>query len=388
MSFASFMAEALYHPEDGYYANGDRMIGRHGDFYTSVSVGSLLGVLLAWRFARWSRSLPPGPIQWVEAGAHDGTLAADILAWLSEFEPDLAGRLTYVIAEPTAALAARQRSKLSGFGPKVNWVRTLEELPPASVRGVIFSNELLDAMPLHRFGWDRERACWFEWGVGESSGTAGSFGWARLADTPALRWFASWSHSAGMHLPALPPMLPDPFGLGEPLPKALLEQLPDGFTFETSRDALDWWAMAASRLEVGSLITIDYGLEIEELLHPSRRNGTARAYRKHQLVDDLLSAPGTQDLTAHINLSAIRTAGERAGLASEPVVPQETFLVRTLRDASAGTGTGKENTPRWLAGHMETLRTLTHPGHLGRAFKVIVQKREPAEMLAKTQPTL
>jgi len=175
ISFARFMELALYCPVYGYYEREQDTAGRAGDYYTSVSVGSLFGELLALQFAEWlqevlglhargQRSGAQGRGGIVEAGAHDGGLARDVLRFLRERRPELFAPLEYWIVEPSERRRAWQERRLGEFGHKVRWVRQLSELT-TGVRGVVFSNELFDAMPAHRFGWDARQGRWFEWGV-------------------------------------------------------------------------------------------------------------------------------------------------------------------------------------------------------------------------------
>src|SRR5262245_59530096 len=172
ISFARFMELALYCPDSGYYERSPTGIGRAGDYYTSVSVGPGFGGLLARQFAQW---LPEGSVQLVEAGAHDGSLARDILTWLRDNVPSLFGRLAYWIVEPSPNRQKWQQKRLDEFAGKIRWFGDF----PGHVTGVIFSNELLDAFPVRRFGWD---GSWFEWGV---TVEGDRFAWARLAGDAA-----------------------------------------------------------------------------------------------------------------------------------------------------------------------------------------------------------
>jgi SAM-dependent MidA family methyltransferase len=153
MTFARFMDLALYAP-DGYYEK-PRPIGKAGDFYTSVSVGPLFGELLARQFSTWLRETET--FQIVEAGAHDGSLARDILRW---FETNSI-KVEYVIVEPSSERRQWQQQTLENFHNRVRWEQNL----PNNIRGVIASNELLDAMPVHRLRWDAAKRNWSEWFV-------------------------------------------------------------------------------------------------------------------------------------------------------------------------------------------------------------------------------
>jgi SAM-dependent MidA family methyltransferase len=390
--FARFMDLALYCPEYGYYEKEEDTIGRRGDFYTSVSVGGLFGELLAFQFAQWLEAPPPPQNQAavsisrddrpriVEAGAHDGRLAGDILGWLRQHRPALFESLEYYIVEPSPRRQQRQRANLSAFEKHVRWVADLSALAPASQatvpnsphesritnhalaaptrravaarrrkrseggsRSIIFANELLDAFPVHRLGWDAARRQWFEWGVCIQDDR---FAWTRMPDDGSL------------------PSLLGSFDL----PAELLAALPDGFVLEVCPQAEAWWRQAARLLGRGKLLTLDYGTDVAQA--PERTAGTLRAYYRHHLVEDVLDRPGEQDLTAHVNFRTLLEAGEAEGLITETFASQEQFLTRIAAqlwtaDAAA----------QWPPNYKRQFQTLTHPQLLGQSFRVLVQSR-------------
>ena len=363
LSFARFMELALYCPVHGYYETKKDNPGWHGDFYTSVSVGELFGQLLAFQFAEWLEEQvhsPQSTVHIVEAGAHHGQLARDILAWLRSNRPELLDQIEYWIVEPSSRRQEWQGETLREFAPRVRWFagfhsllqeRTCHSSPATChppLRGVIFSNELLDAMPVHRFGWDAAKKTWFEWGVTVDDE---QFAWAKIQ--------------------------PSAFSLQ---PSALESVLPDGYTIETCPAAESWWREAANVLGHGKLLTIDYGFTADELFSPSRPRGTLRAYFRHHASDDLLANVGEQDLTAHVNFSAIQAAGESVGLKTESFQTQSQFLTRILAKASKDNSLGKlvaskRSEDGWTSAQSRQFQTLTHPEHLGRAFRVLVQSR-------------
>jgi len=378
ITFARFMELALYCPVYGYYERQEDTIGRRGGFLTSVSVGGLFGELLAFQFSEWLEEIPPRSrkaqapadesasggsavvaeaperkVQLVEAGAHDGRLAGDILEWLRRHRAGLFERLEYWILEPSAQRRERQQCHLSQFSPVVKWTAGFEELrrvgrPQSAAReapcvcGVIFSNELLDALPVHRFGWDVAERRWFEWGVRFD---AGRFQWARLP--------LGETRFADDQIAALAPALPD------------------GFTIELCPAAAEWWLAAASSLRGGKLLTIDYGCTADERVLPERPQGTLRAFYGHHPSEDLLARPGEQDLTADVDFTELIRAGESAGLTTEQFVTQEKFLMEIARRVWHG---GASDSP-WTPERRRQFQTLTHPDHLGRAFRVLVQSR-------------
>jgi SAM-dependent MidA family methyltransferase len=159
-----------------------------------------------------------------------------------------------------------------------------------------------------------------------------------------------------------------------------LEVLPDNYTIETSPAAENWWRETAGVLARGKLLAIDYGFTADEMFSPARTGGTLRAYFQHHVTDDLLANPGDQDLTAHVNFSAIRKAGEDAGLTTEFLGSQAKFLTRILEKAAKDETFGelvasKRGEDGWSAKQTRQFQTLTHPEHLGRAFNVLVQSR-------------
>jgi SAM-dependent MidA family methyltransferase len=349
LSFARFMELALYCPVYGYYETKKDNPGRRGDFFTSVNVGELFGQLLAFQFAEWLEAEvrnQKSEVRIVETGAHNGTLAKDILNGLQLSRPKLFEQIGYGIIEPSVRRQAWQREKLDKYAPQVEWFAGFEELKSrtknSKLNGVIFSNELLDAMPVHRFGWDAAAKKWFEWGValeGEK------FVFAKI-QTPDAR-----------------PQTPDP---------ALCEVLPDGYTVEISPAAQNWWREAAGVLEQGRLLTMDYGLSADELFSPSRPHGTLRAYFRQHVADDILANPGEQDITAHVNFSAIQAVGESAGLTTESFLTQSQFLTRILDKAAKDKSFGE-----WNISRTRQFQTLTHPEHLGRTFRTLIQFKWP-----------
>lgn len=367
------MRLALYCPHCGYYEQEADSPGRRGDYCTSVSVGSLFGELLAFRFAGWLDALGRGgearngPLQLVEAGAHDGCLARDILIWLRAHRPDLLARIEYRIIEPSPRRRLWQQRALRDFAGTVRWTRSLgralrlparaqrsarRTVAEADITGVIFSNELLDAFPVRRLGWDARARMWFEWGVAMEGER---FVWAHIpprgATTRALSRLIARS--------------------GASLSPDLLAALPDGFTIEVCPAATAWWRNAAEALLRGWLLTFDYGLTAEEWFAPQRTAGTLRAYHRHALVSDVLARPGQQDITAHVNFTAIQAAGEAAGLTTETFTPQANFLVEIARQTWAR----PDRFGDWTSDRRRQFQTLVHPDHMGRAFRVLVQRR-------------
>jgi SAM-dependent MidA family methyltransferase len=398
ISFARFMEMALYLPEHGYYERDSGKVGRKGDFYTSVSVGSLFGELLAFQFVEWLEQIggenpnaetgrhenneqgrgqlvpvslaaansdvgPSRPhsvhrraqlfdksVQLVEAGAHDGRLALDILTWIDQRRPEVLEKLAYCIIEPSTRRRQWQEKTLERFGGRVQWFDSCESIASTGVRGIIFANELLDAFPVHRLGWDARQKTWFEWGVCWSGGR---FDWVRLPESPAGRSDSlreeDWPQLAG----------------------ELLAVLPDGFITDISPAAKNWWHQAAASLGQGKLLTLDYGLTGSQIFSPERAGGTLRAYREHHVSAGVLDYVGEQDLTAQVDFTTLQCVGEQAGLRTERLSSQTEFLTRIAEK----TWTPNSRFGDWSSRSKRQFQTLIHPEHLGRAFQVLVQSR-------------
>ncbi len=359
MPFSRFMELALYHPEFGYYERSVEQIGCHGDYVTSVAAGRLFGELLAFQFTEWfdelDSSRPPDAsdplpaFDLVEAGAHDGRLAADILHWIRHNRPELESRITYHILEPSPRRREHQATMLARHPGQVRWIPAFDPAP-RTYHGILFCNELLDALPVARIGWDARAAAWFEWGV---TWSGHRFDWIRMnhetKSPPAIRDLNS-PYKTSQRLAAL---------------------LPDGFTTESYDRALQWWKTAARTLRRGKLLTLDYGLNGLEFLRPDRAGGTLRAYSHQHQTADLLSHPGEQDLTAHVDFESLQSAGEAEGLATSFFGSQESFLGRIAERLLRNPATRSQ----WNSEQKQTFQFLTHPDHLGRAFKVLVQER-------------
>jgi len=343
LPFSDFMEVALYDPEAGYYARPDRhRPGRKGDFFTSVSVGETFGFLLAHRLLRhWQETLDPGlPLTVVEQGGHDGQLACDVLRAIEEIAPEGLESVDYVLLEPREGIAPRLEAVLAGLLPPGARCRVARSVSEArAAQGVFLCNELLDAFPFRRLV--RADDAWRELRVGADG--RGGFRWEQAALDAALAPFA------------------------ERLDR-LAWPFPEGYATEVCPGLDPWAGEVAGLFERGAWWIVDYGHEEESYYAPHRREGTCRAYRGHQVVEDLLSDPGRTDLTAHVNFSHLQRAGEAAGLRWEGLCDQGRFLTEAARpwllSLEGAAPSGK------AAQRLRQFQTLTHPSMMGRQFSV------------------
>jgi SAM-dependent MidA family methyltransferase len=264
----------------------------------SPEVHPAFGQLLAQWLAGVDAALDrPDPFQAVEMGAGSGRLAADLLAALYTDHPDLFARVRYHIVERSAALRAAQVELLAGLpGAAVTWSADLAALPPGSVTGAFFSNELVDAFPVHRVAMTAE-------GLREIYVTEDAQGNLREdsgpPSTPALAAHLAW------------------LGVAPPV----------GVRSEVNLDAMRWMRAVAARLARGAVLTIDYGDSAERLYSDLRPDGTLLCYTQGKVGADPFAAPGAQDMTAHVDFTALQQAGAEAGLATTALTRQMHFLV-------------------------------------------------------------
>lgn len=344
LSFAAFMELALYEPGLGYYRSADRPIGRvGGDFYTSVSVGKCFGLLLGYAIeSEWEKAGKPGEWLVVEQGAHDGQLALDILEGLRQRDCPILGCLSYLVIEPHADRRETLTERL-GEVEQVGVVPAADKI--AGTCGIFLCNELIDAFPVHRVRWDGKR--WEELWVTRAQTESGLRLEGREMDHPAL--------------------------LAE-VSRLACENFPDGYTTEINLAMKDWLQSVCSLFEKGggTWWVMDYGHREEDYFSPARREGTLRCYRDHRASTDVFQALGETDITAHVNFSRLADFARQSGLSSEPLQDQHDFLTRAARPwllAMEAAGTTQGANERKL---LRQFQTLTHPGMMGRAFKVQV----------------
>ena len=347
MPFRRFMERALYDPAHGYYASGRAAIGRHGDFLTSVSVGPVFGRLLAVQFEEmWERLERPARFQVVEQGANTGDFAHDVLN-SAQARPEFFAALHYTIVEPFTANTARQRERLAPFAGKTTWHASLETLP--AFTGVHFSNELLDALPVHRVVF--RNGAWREQYV------------AVQADSASLCW-----SDGPLSTPAL---------------SAALAHLPqiEGYASEINLEASAWLATVAQRLERGYVLVADYGHSRTEYYLPERTDGTLTGYRQHRRCEDPLADAGEQDLTAHVEFTTLAEHAQQAGMTLAGFTDQHHFLAALGRPVFPDITDPAQLTPERRK-ELRAFATLVHPTLMGRGFQFLaLAKNAPPQLL-------
>ena len=341
ITFAEYMRECLYHPLHGYYSKPESQ--RFADYYTSVDVNPIFGRLLARQFAEmWEQLDRPCEFQVVEAGAGTGRLSRHILEFSCRELPDFYRALRYTAVERSAARCEQLRNQLVRFIQEGKCAASVE-MPMQTAVGCIVSNELLDALPVHRVLQQRGK-------LQEIFVTYDGRKFSEILASLSNQAIADYFSAQGV-------------------------ALRNGQHAEAGLEACDWISEIARRLLRGFVLTIDYGHESGDLYNEHHSKGTVLAYSKHQTSEQFYNAPGEQDLTAHVNFTALRLWGQRSGIGTLGLTSQTAFLLALGEKNQFGDlyDQGMDETDRVRA--RLQLKTLIYPEGMGEGFRVLVQEK-------------
>ena len=377
ITFADYMDLALYHPEQGYYATGAVNIGSEGDFFTSPHLSRDFGELLAEQFAQmWDILGHPIPFTLMEMGAGQGLLAADVLYYLHRHYPDCFEALEYIIIEKAAGLISQQQQQLHRLkiGDKALPLRwcSLEEILENSLTGCFFSNELVDAFPVHQVVIEGQQikeiyvttANTGTDSLALDSQASSEIKFVEVTDSLSTSKITEYFEFIGIDL--------------------LSDAYPEGYRTEVNLATLDWLNTVANRLKRGFLLTIDYGYLAERYYQPARHQGTLQCYYQHRHHDNPYVYIGQQDITAHVNFTALERQGELCGLRKLGFTQQGLFLMAlglgdriaalSARDSDRGNAIAKGQDVMKIMQRRQILHQLIDPMGLG-GFGVLVQSK-------------
>lgn len=340
MTFARFMDLALYAPGLGYYMRDADRIGAAGDYYTSGNLSMLFGEMVARQLLEMAERCGGPAFTVIEQGAGKGLLAHDIL---SAFERvgESGARIAYLIIERSPAMKERQRRMLEPWvaSGRLAWRETL----PASIEGCVFSNELIDAFPVHRV-------------VGHEG---------RLAELYVGLLGDGFADVVG------PPSTPE---LEAYLNRARV-RLAEGQHAEINLAAVEWMRAVGRALRRGFVLTVDYGYTADDRYAPERTRGTLLAYHQHRTNEAFYERIGRQDLTAHVDWTTQALVGREEGLEVAGWTDQTSFLLglgaAEAAESSLAEARDDAERERMLAG----LRGLLDPQGMGRIFQVLIQNK-------------
>ncbi|MFT6242084.1 MAG: SAM-dependent MidA family methyltransferase [Paracoccaceae bacterium] len=322
LPFRDYMARCLYHPQHGYYARTSApTVSKKGDFMTSVSVGPVFGQILARRLHRfWQGNGSPSSFTILELGAHDGSLALDIISALPQIDPAFSAATSYLISEPLPARHDLLKSRLLG---KATVIRDPSEL--RTDFGALIANEVLDALPVPIFLFSQN--AWHEALV--------------TVEKDTLAWTTRPAN----------PDLPENYPEGQ--------NYPEGYVTEGPPDLSSFLPPLSHCFQKALFLWIDYGLDQESLHHPARTAGTLRCYRNHRSDAHPLDFPGEQDLTADVNFTTIENTARDLGLQVHPTMNQSRYLTYCAKEwLLAGPGPAE----------IRQFQTLIHPSQFGNRF--------------------
>lgn len=332
ISFHDFMEMALYYPSLGYYTSTGNKIGIKGDYYTSPGFSPLLGEMIALQLEEMWHMLGKKPFTIIEYGAGTGSLCEDILKKLSK-NSEMYNDLQYCIIEKNNAIHEKQKHVLA---EKIKWIDTIQDIAP--VNGCVISNELVDNFPVHKV----------------------------VMKDQLMEVFVNYNNGFFEEL------RPSHRALCE-YTRSLNISLTRDFQTEINLDAVSWISEVATALQQGFVLTIDYGYSSAELYDASHNNGTLTCYFRHSLNDSFYTNIGAQDITAHVNFSALHYFGQQHGLQCCGFTSQLNFLhglglvnhIRMLEQNTNDTVHDKKRN--------SLIRTFLMD--MGRKFKVLLQEK-------------
>jgi len=343
ISFSRYMELCLYDPELGYYSRRVEQFGKAGHFYTSSDVHAVFGRLLARQFQEiWQVLGSPREIEIVELGPGRGLFARDALDWSEKKFPQFFTALHYSLAERSPTLRERLRNRLdrafsTGKASLTNFPEGANTGSQAGTPVIVFANEFFDALPIEVLGSNGELR------IGEENG--------RLVET--------WAKASDKELCFL-----DRYSV----------QPENGERVEAPLIAQSYVAQAAATIPQGFIIAIDYGYTRDELL-AGRHRGTVMAYRQHSASANPYEAPGEQDITAHVNFTALAAAAETNGMHVHPLLTQSQFLLGIGEQNQFADAFEECHLPQERAKVVLQLKHLVTPAGLGETFHVLVASK-------------
>ncbi len=344
ISFQNWMQAALYQPKLGYYES-EEIFGQEGDFITASAMGSWLALGFAESIHKsWLALGSPNVWTLIEQGGGSGDLLCNTLATLKEL--GLSPTQTIAV-ETSAQLRQRQQENFQKYGLNITQCATLQDIKPV-VCAIMFSNELPDAFPVQAFVWQNKRK--IERGVdwdGEK------FVWVELGEIGSKKNATETTDIA----------------------ETIQAAWPEGYISEFNPHLATWQRDISAIFEKGIVLTVDYGYTQKEYYRPQRIEGTLMGHHKHQVVDDVLKlSPGVCDITAHIDFSALKHAGERVGLEAIAYTTQGAWLAQSAQVQQHIQKLAEHPDVDSIA-QITQAKRLMLPNGMGESFKLLIQSK-------------
>jgi SAM-dependent MidA family methyltransferase len=347
ITFAEYMDLVLYHPQHGYYASNANRISERGDFLTSPHLADDFGEMLAIQLYQiWQILGSPPQFSIVEMGAGQGLLAAQVLAYSQREYSDFFRSIDYIIIETAPAMIGSQQARLQDL--PVRWC-DWTDIPDQSITGCFLSNELIDAFPVHQVIVTKDKLQEIYVTAGEKDRVFNESIGKLSTDELAKYWQLNRID-------------------------LLDDRYPHEYRTEVNLAALDWLEQVANKLQRGYIISIDYGYSADRYYNPMRERGTLQCYYRHAHHNDPYINIGNQDLTAHVDFTALQNQGELLGLQTVGFTKQGMFLMALglgERIAAISSSSGEIQS---LLQRRQNLHQLIDPIGLGK-FGVLIQSQ-------------
>jgi SAM-dependent MidA family methyltransferase len=345
ITFAEYMDLVLYHPQHGYYASNAVQIGEDGDFLTSPHLADDFGEMLAIQLYQiWQILGEPSQFTIVEMGAGPGLLAAQILEYSQRIYPDFFDLIDYVIIEASPAMITAQQLRLKKLPVRwCNW----QEIPDQSIVGCFLSNELIDAFAVNQVIVVENNLQEVYIAQGDSNQT-----FTEIIDDLSVDQLKSYWQLNKIDL--------------------LSGKYPDRYRTEVNLTALSWLKLVSQKLQCGYIISIDYGYTAERYYNPMRTQGTLQCYYQHAYHNNPYLNIGNQDLTAHVDFTALQHQGKLLGLQTVGFIPQGMFLMALGLGERIASISSSDGDIQSLLHRRQNLHQLIDPMGLGK-FGVLIQ---------------
>lgn len=334
ISFAEYMQMVLYHPKYGYYTTKNKVIGIEGDFYTSANVGTVFGETIAEKFVKEAVNKDLHNI--LEYAAGEGKIALAIINYLVQFYPQIYEKLTYYIIEISPQMRDKQKLALSPHMDKVKWIDNIAKIKP--FKGLVFANELLDAMPVHVLKY-------FKGGLLEL--------YISLKGGKIHKAYLPCSNEVNNNAELIP-------------------ELPTGSVLDFCTDAITWLQEIYDNSSDVVIYIIDYGYTIERKRSLQRRNrSTIRCFKNHKIYNNPLAEMGQRDITADVDFTTLAKAAKSFGFNTCKLENQGKFILQSGLYEKLVSNKAEFIQDKVLESKMHSLKQLVFPGAMGEAFEVL-----------------
>ncbi len=348
ITFADYMELVLYHPQHGYYASSESRISTGGDFLTSPHLADDFGEMLAVQlYQMWQIVGSPQVFSIVEMGAGQGLLAAQILDCCSRVYPEFFRSIDYLIVEVASAMISAQQARLKDL--PVRWCGW-DDIIDRSIVGCFLSNELIDALPVHQVIVSEDKLQEIYVTIADDDSNV----FAETIDALSTDRLEQYWHLNNINL--------------------LGGKYSESYRTEVNLAGLEWLEKVSKKLLRGYVLSIDYGYTADRYYNPMRSSGTLQCYYQHGYHNDPYINIGNQDLTAHVDFTAVQNQGELLGLHTVGFIQQGMFLMALgLGERIASISHSNGDLPSLLR-RRQNLHQLIDPMGLGK-FGVLIQSQ-------------